>query len=380
MPNLGDIATVLGHGFLGAAGPSGRNSSASLLNNRRSALLEADKMRREEEVRQEEQRLAQGKLRFQTLAEALPTIKNEADKKIVTDLLKQTVTEFNLGLTPEDIDALALVPSKVDTRLIKTMENGKPVERIVPDEPASYPSQPPSPAVKVEISQGSKPFPISELRQITDSQGNHPPIGTTPDTLDRNRFNVVSEPLPETAQDNFNQAFDALDSLGMMERNLGETGIVYGNVVGRVGAATGLNEGAIEFQTGRANMKLAAQALIKGIPSNFDVQTVINTLPEIGKPEPVNQSRINYSKELLNNLVKRTVAYYKGTGKVIPEEIIVEAEKRGIKIQSVEPWDGKGDPMDGIEPPLPTYTLEQAKKQPKGTLFRDPNGVTRQVP
>lgn len=161
-----------------------------------------------------------------------------------------------------------------------------------------------------------------------------------------------AKPLPTVAQDNLSQAFDAFKALGQMQSGLSETGIVEGRI-SQAQAALGFNKKAIEFQTARANMKLAAQALIKGIPSNFDVQTVIDTLPEIGQPESVNKSRLKFSNDLLKSLVSRTIAYYKGTGYKIPQNIIEEAKKHGIAPESVKPWDGIGDPLTNKIPSLP---------------------------
>lgn len=155
------------------------------------------------------------------------------------------------------------------------------------------------------------------------------------------------KPLPSEAQDSLSQAFDAFDALDVMKKNMSETGVITGRV-SQAQAALGFNQPAIDFDTGRNNMKLAAQALIKGIPSNFDVQTMVNTLPALGLPESVNKSREDFSRKLLKNLVKRTVAYYKGTGHNIPPGILKEAQKRGIDIGATKPWDGQGDPLEGV--------------------------------
>jgi hypothetical protein len=147
------------------------------------------------------------------------------------------------------------------------------------------------------------------------------------------------KPLPKDAQEGLSQALDAFKALEMMESGISESGRVEG-LLSKGQAMVGMNQKAIEFETARANMKLAAQALIKGIPSNFDVETVINTLPDLGLPETVNRSRIDFSRELLENMVRRTVAFYKGTGHKIPGLVLREAHRYGVPLSDVSAWSG----------------------------------------
>lgn len=177
--------------------------------------------------------------------------------------------------------------------------------------------------------------------------GQMPPPGMTYGQAFSQGYRWKPEALPQKAQDSLDQALDAFSALDKMEAGVGESGIMKGQM-SAIQAALGRNDRAVEFQTGRANMKLAAQALIKGIPSNFDVQTVIDTLPDITLSEPVNKSRIRYSRGILTELVKRTIAYYKGTGYQIPDYVLAQARKAGVDIDSISPWSGQGDPLEGV--------------------------------
>jgi hypothetical protein len=102
MPNLGEIATILGHGFLGAAGPSGRAASASILN-KRSSLLDAERQRAaEEQAKQEELALEKTKYIYGKTQEfrnsdgydAAP----EAQRKAADDVVVELGTK--LGIDP----------------------------------------------------------------------------------------------------------------------------------------------------------------------------------------------------------------------------------------------------------------------------------------
>lgn len=155
-----------------------------------------------------------------------------------------------------------------------------------------------------------------------------------------------TQELPTAIQEDLNGAFDALRNLKVMDSSLSETGRFQG-LISKGQVFFGANQKAIDFETARNNMKLAAQAIIKGIPSNFDVSTVIDTLPAMTLPENVNKSRVQESNKKLSNLIKNVIAYYKGTNTVIPKPIIEQARQYGINIDVISPWSGKGDPLTG---------------------------------
>lgn len=147
--------------------------------------------------------------------------------------------------------------------------------------------------------------------------------------------------LPQDAQEKINQAFTAFRALDQMAKHLDETGRIKGNI-GRVTSSLGLDEGAAAFQTARKSYRLAQQAIIPGIPSNFDQQISEDTIPEIGLPENVNRQRLAFSKQEFDRLFRNTIAYYKGIGYQIPPEIIQQAKAYGVDVDSVPPWDGQG--------------------------------------
>ena len=154
----------------------------------------------------------------------------------------------------------------------------------------------------------------------------------------------VNQPLPPAAQENITAALDAWRSLNIMESANSESGIISGRF-SQLGSYLGMNEKAQRFQASRNQFKLSAQALIKGIPSNFDVMTLIETLPDLAQDPTTNTARIENARASIRTLVQNVLAFYKGTGKIIPPEVLAQIKMFGIDEASVPPWNGQGDPL-----------------------------------
>jgi len=146
-------------------------------------------------------------------------------------------------------------------------------------------------------------------------------------------------PIPENAQQDFTNSFAALKLLDVMEGKISTSGRFEGPFQEAL-AFFGINPNAVEFNVARNQFKLMAQSLIKGTPSNFDVNTVIATLPALMSPETTNQSRINLARDLFTQLIKDKIGFYKGTNRTIPNEIIDQAKEYGIDVAGVTPTDG----------------------------------------
>jgi len=154
----------------------------------------------------------------------------------------------------------------------------------------------------------------------------------------------MGQPPPPTIQETISGALSALEQLDTMETYIGETGRLKG-LWSKAGAWAGTNEDAIKFEAARNNLKLAAQSIVKGIPSNFDVSTVIDTLPALTLPQETNKQRIKVTRGITKNLLYNTISFYKNTKQALPSEIIAQAKAFGIDINNVPKWDGKGDPL-----------------------------------
>ncbi len=157
-----------------------------------------------------------------------------------------------------------------------------------------------------------------------------------------------AKPLPSAAQDDFNSFNSVYRSLDIMEKNIGKSGIGTG-IVSKGTAALGTDKGAVDFETARNNLRVQAQSLIKGIPSNFDVQTFIATMPSLTSAKESNKSRIDFMRQMTDDILKSAISYYKGTGFNIPTHYVALASKRGIDVTNIAPWDGVTDPLASLE-------------------------------
>lgn len=156
--------------------------------------------------------------------------------------------------------------------------------------------------------------------------------------------NIPQQAIPESAQTSMTGARKMYDALQTVRKYVGKSGIVEG-WKSKLMAGLGLDPEAIAFETAVQNMQVLAQEVIKGIPSNFDVQTFIKTLPSITVPESVNQSRIEFSENAVKQLLKDSIAYYKGMKYSVPQHIIDDARAMGINLDDVYPWRGSTDPF-----------------------------------
>ena len=147
--------------------------------------------------------------------------------------------------------------------------------------------------------------------------------------------------LPAEAQQSITSSVASLAALDTITKNIGKSGLFEGRV-SQLGAWLGLDKKAIDFQTARDNLKVQAQAIIKGIPSNFDVETFIETLPDITKPQATNQSRAEFTRAVLKQLIADTISYYKYSGHRIPENIVTRAKQAGIDPDRIEPYNAVG--------------------------------------
>lgn len=80
-------------------------------------------------------------------------------------------------------------------------------------------------------------------------------------------------------------------------------------------------EDEIKWATARDTLKNLAQEIIKGIPSNFDVENFIKTLPSADYTYAENKQRIKKTKELINLSLRAKIQKLKAARYPIPEEI-----------------------------------------------------------
>jgi len=170
-------------------------------------------------------------------------------------------------------------------------------------------------------------------------------IETKPDYIDR-RFNLdksdpnydinrkraereyrLIAPIPPAAQEAMTSAFDGFKDLKLIVDNIDE-GVPFFGGLKRITSTLGLDKGATEFLTGQdGTLVSSTAALIKGIPSNFDVQNLKNTLPNINQGDSVNIIRAKRLQRMYNDIIKNTLAWHSGLGNRIPMAIEVMARE-----------------------------------------------------
>ncbi len=157
-----------------------------------------------------------------------------------------------------------------------------------------------------------------------------------------------TQPLPTGVQENLSAIINASGLLNDMEAGLDDVSVPLpgaGTII-KKGAEYGLaGDKTQKFMASYNQYRLMAQSIIKGVPSNFDVQTLIDTLPQPGQDIGMNRARVGISRQLLNSLMQDTVAFYKGSKQEVPAQIIEYAKRAGINPDTVAPWSGQGDPL-----------------------------------
>ena len=164
-------------------------------------------------------------------------------------------------------------------------------------------------------------------------------------SLTKSLVNIdMGQPPPPTVQETISGALSALSQLDTMEKYVGETGRLKG-LWSKAGAWIGTNEDAIKFESASNNMLLAAQSIVKGIPSNIDMELVRETVPALRLPQATNKQRIKISREVTKNVLYNAISFYKNTKQSFPPQIIAQAKSFGINVDDVPKWNGKGDPL-----------------------------------
>ena len=188
------------------------------------------------------------------------------------------------------------------------------------------------------------------------------PSQLEPQQIQRNK------PLPRDVQDDLTSGLSMKRSLDQIAAGLHKSGRIQGNVEkAKIWLGIGSQEG-LDFDTAQKNFRVAAQALIKGIPSNFDVQTFIDTLPDLGQPEPTNTARYEFAMNTLRELVATKIGYYKGLQYEIPDEINALAAELGIR---------DAPPLSAQAATARFNTLQAGMKKSRGVgaTTNDPLGI-----
>jgi hypothetical protein len=123
---------------------------------------------------------------------------------------------------------------------------------------------------------------------------------------------------------------------------------LIGGPIGIFVETFGINEETAKFLTGQRSLLLTSvDLLIKGIPSDFDVRNVKNTLPDLSVASSTNVLRIQRLDKFFKNLILNKVKFELQMGRTVPMEMYqaaIAAGGDGIAKELIELQRFGGDP------------------------------------
>ena len=133
--------------------------------------------------------------------------------------------------------------------------------------------------------------------------------------------------IPTAVQESITSAFDGFKDLKLIVDNIDE-GVPFFGGLKRITASLGLDFGATEFLTGQdGTLVSATAALVKGIPSDFDVRNLKRILPSIAEGDTVNRVRAKRLQRVYYDIVKNALSFHSGLGNRIPQAIELRARE-----------------------------------------------------
>lgn len=143
------------------------------------------------------------------------------------------------------------------------------------------------------------------------------------------------KPVPEADMNAILGSRDVAKSLSTM-RNALDAGVNTGFGLGTIQEMRAKYQGLppdhpiVQFYTGQANAAAQIQSLIKGTPSNFDVQQFQKTLADFGKDENTNRALIDWQLDMAKTAVGARIANLQGNGVRVPAELQQMAQELGV--------------------------------------------------
>ena len=144
------------------------------------------------------------------------------------------------------------------------------------------------------------------------------------------------KPLSSSELEGINQVRTGIRALGMMENLVkrGGTGRIKG-LQSRAESWLGTDKDAVDFRVAKDQLRLGAQAIVPGIPSNFDVELVMNTQPSEFDPKPLANAKINFLRSSFKDMIETKIAFFKGTNTQLPPDLYAIGEQLGISVDKV---------------------------------------------
>ena len=126
------------------------------------------------------------------------------------------------------------------------------------------------------------------------------------------------------------ESIQNLKDLSVIFENVDEAIPLLGKPAGKIAEIFGINEGLIEFMTAKRGLEATAiEQLVSGVPSNFDAQRIIDTLPQEGLSPATNKIRIKRLKQIFGDLILNKIKHNIQLGKRVPADMVMLARELG---------------------------------------------------
>ena len=126
------------------------------------------------------------------------------------------------------------------------------------------------------------------------------------------------------------EAIANLKDLSVIFNNVDEAIPLLGKPAAFIAETFGVNVGLIEFMTAKRGLEATAiEQLVSGVPSNFDAQRIIATLPQEGISPATNRIRIKRLKQIFSDLILNKIKYNVQLGKRVPADMVMLARELG---------------------------------------------------
>ena len=144
-----------------------------------------------------------------------------------------------------------------------------------------------------------------------------------------------------------NSAILGLQDLDMIDLDKFGGFPIVGATVAQVAQTFGVSTAMAEFLTGQRGLLVqSVDALVKGIPSDFDVRNILATLPDPSLAPGTNEIRIERLEKIFKDIIVNTVKFNLQMGKTVPHNYIdaaVAAGGDGVAAEIRSLMQGGGD-------------------------------------
>ena len=144
-----------------------------------------------------------------------------------------------------------------------------------------------------------------------------------------------------------NSAILGLQDLDMIDLDKFGGFPLVGAPVAKVAQTFGVSTAMAEFLTGQRGLLVqSVDALVKGIPSDFDVRNILATLPDPSLAPGTNEIRIERLEKIFKDIIVNTVKFNLQMGKTVPHNYIdaaIAAGGDGIAAEITSLMRGGGD-------------------------------------